>query len=172
MTRRSLMTPPSPYDGDTSPSRNPRRGGEENRRWRMSLTVAQQPRALALPVAILDRLALVMGLLAGDQGDLDLGAAARIEIELQRHDGAALALDGADQLVDLLAVQQELARPARLVIEAGARGVFRVVGIPHPGPPALLGDVGFADQTAPAAQRLDLGAGQSEPRLEGLLDEV
>ena len=82
MTRRSLVTPPSPYDGDTSPSRNPRRGGEENRRWRMSLAVAQQPGSLALPVAILDRLALVMGLLAGDQGDLDLGAAARIEVEL------------------------------------------------------------------------------------------
>src|ERR1700730_11062085 len=166
------MTPPSPYDGDTSPSRNPRRGGEENRRWRMSLAVAQQPGALALPVAILDRLALVVGLLAGDQGDLDLGAAARIEIELQRHDGAALALDGADQLVDLLAVQQELARPARLMIEAVARGVFGDVGIDQPGLAALLGDIGFGDRAAPPAQRLDLGAGQRQPSLEGLLDEV
>ena len=61
----------------------------------------QQARALALPVAILDRLALVVRLLALGQRDLDLGAAALVEIDLQRHDGAALALDGADQLVDL-----------------------------------------------------------------------
>src|SRR5512139_4115941 len=45
----------------------------------LSLAVAEQARALALPVAILDRLALVVGLLAGDQRDLDLGAAARVE---------------------------------------------------------------------------------------------
>jgi Glutathione S-transferase, C-terminal domain len=31
-TRPRLPTPPSPYDGDTSPSRNPRRGGEMIRR--------------------------------------------------------------------------------------------------------------------------------------------
>src|SRR5258708_13956305 len=149
MTRRSVMTPPP---ATRAPPLVRTRGGEENRRWRMSLTVAQQPGALALPVAILDRLALVVGLLAGDQGDLDLGAAARIEIELQRHDRAALALDGADQLVDLLAVQQELARPARLMIEAVARGVFGDVGIDQPGFAALLGDIGFGDRAAPAAQ--------------------
>src|SRR5688572_7552408 len=52
----------------------------------------EQARALALPVAVLDRLALVVRLLAGGQRDLDLGAALLVEIDLQRHDGAALAL--------------------------------------------------------------------------------
>src|ERR1044071_8373512 len=135
-------------------------------------SVAEQPRPLALPVAILDGLALVVRLLAGDQRDLDLGAAARIEIDLQRHDGAALALDGAYELVDLGAMQQELARPARLVIEAVARGVDRDVGVDQPGLAALFRHVGFGDRAAPAAQRLHLGAGQSEPGLEDLLDEV
>src|SRR5215213_4060175 len=135
-------------------------------------SVAQQPRALALPVAVLDGLALVMRLLAGDQGDLDLGAAARVEIDLQWHDGAALALDGAYELVDLGAMQQELARPARLVIEPVARGVDRDVGIDQPGLAALFRHVGFSDRAAAAAQRFHLGAGQCEPGLEGLLDEV
>src|SRR5215207_5660312 len=134
--------------------------------------MAQQPRALTLPVAVLDGLALVVRLLAGDQGDLDLGAAARVEIDLQWHDGAALALDGADQLVDLGAMQQQLARSARLVIEAVARGVDRDVGIDQPGLAALFRHVGFSNRASAAAQRLHLGAGQSEPRLEGLLDEV
>ena len=107
--------------------------------------MAEQAGALALPVAVLDGLALVVRLLAGDQRDLDLGAAARVEIDLQRHDGAALALDGADQLADLLAMQQQLARPARLVIEAVARGVFRDMGVDQPGLAACLGDVGLGD---------------------------
>src|SRR5712671_6864242 len=112
----------------------------------MSLTsVAEQAGALALPVAVLDRLALVVRLLAGDQRDLDLGAAARIEIDLQGHDGTALALDGADQLADLLAMQQQLARPPRLMIEAVARGVFRDVGIDQPGLAAFLFDIGLRD---------------------------
>src|SRR5690242_485457 len=68
------------------------------------LAAAKEPGALTLPVAFLDRLAFVVGLLARDQRDLDLGTAARIEINLQWHDGPAFALDGADQHVDLLAV--------------------------------------------------------------------
>jgi hypothetical protein len=91
---------------------------------------------------------------------------------LQRHDGAALALDGADQLVDLPLVQQQLARPLALVVVAVARGVFRDVGVDQPGLAAVLGDIGLRDRAAPAAQRLDLGAGQRQAGLEGLLDEV
>ena len=47
------------------------------------------------------------------QADFQLGAAA-LPVELQRDEGVALALGGADQLVQLLAMQQQL---------AGARGV-------------------------------------------------
>ena len=83
--------------------------------------MAEQPGALLLPVTVLERLALVVGLLAGDQRDLDLGATARVEIDLQRHDGAAFALEGADQLVDLLAMQQKLPWPLRLMEVRGRK---------------------------------------------------
>src|SRR5471030_727110 len=102
---------------------------------------AEQPRPLALPVAILDRLALVVRLLAGGQRDLDLGPALLVEIDLQRHDGAALALDRADQRVDLLAMQQEFARPLALMIEAVAAGIFGDVGIDQPRLAAGLRDI-------------------------------
>src|SRR5688500_6119628 len=56
----------------------------------------EQSAALALPVALLDRGALVVRLLAQRQRNLELGPALFVEIDLERHDGAALALDGAD----------------------------------------------------------------------------
>src|SRR5689334_12464771 len=117
------------------------------------LAPPQQAGALALPVALLDRLALVVRLLAGSEGDLHLGPALLVEIDLERHDGAALALDGADQDVDLPLVQQQLARPLALVIEAFARSVFRDVRVDHPGLAAVLGDVRLGDRASPAAQR-------------------
>src|SRR5947209_7173995 len=136
------------------------------------LAPCQQARPLALPVAVLDRLPLVVRLLAGRESDLDFRPAALVEIDLQRHDGAALALDGADQHVDLALVQQQLARPLALVIEAVAGGVFGDVGIDQPGLAAILRDVGFGDRAAAAAQGFHLGAGQRDAGLHGLLDEV
>src|SRR5258705_13219300 len=59
--------------------------------------VRQQAAALALPVALLDRCALVVRFLADRECDLELRSALFVEIDLQRHDGTALALDGADQ---------------------------------------------------------------------------
>ena len=61
----------------------------------------QQAAALALPGALLLRLALVVKLFAARQSQLDLGAAPLVEIELERHQRHALALHRADELVDL-----------------------------------------------------------------------
>src|SRR5258707_846418 len=66
-----------------------------------SVLLPQQPAALAGPVAFLFALALVVQLLALGERNLDLGAAFVVEIDFQRHDRHALALDRADQLVDL-----------------------------------------------------------------------
>src|SRR5689334_16928407 len=96
------------------------------------ILLPQQPAALARPVALLLALALVMQLLAPGEGDLDLGAAFVVEIDFQRYDGHALALDRADQLVDLALMQQELARPFRLVVEAAGLLVLRDVGVEQP----------------------------------------
>src|SRR4029453_1887479 len=54
---------------------------------------AQQPAALAFPAALLLGLALVVELLAAGERKLDLGAPFFVEIELERHERHALALD-------------------------------------------------------------------------------
>src|SRR5947207_15003327 len=80
--------------------------------------VAHQAALFARPVAFLLGLALVVQLLALGKRELDLGSALVVEIELERHQRHALALDRADQLVDLALVQQQLARALLRMIEA------------------------------------------------------
>src|SRR5438552_7807540 len=55
--------------------------------------VAQQAGAVAAPVALLLGLALVALALALGQAELDLGDAAGVEVDRQRHQGHAVALD-------------------------------------------------------------------------------
>src|SRR6185436_7086683 len=77
----------------------------------------QQARLLPVPVALGSVRPLVVQLLALGQGEAQFGAAARIEIEFQRHHRHALALDGDGELGDLALVQQQSAWPLRLVLE-------------------------------------------------------
>ena len=72
-----------------------------------------QPLTLTLPRALLLRLALIVELLAARQGQFELGAALFVEIELERHQSHALALDRADQFIDLSPMQQQLSRSLR-----------------------------------------------------------
>src|SRR5690606_6217914 len=72
---------------------------------------AHDPLLLALPVAFLRGVALVVLLLALGQGDLQLDLVA-LPVHRGGHDGVAVALDAADQLVDLVPVQQQLAGAA------------------------------------------------------------
>src|SRR3546814_3897135 len=51
-----------------------------------SSAVLHQPCLVALPVAFLDRLALVVRLLALGEREFDLGAAAVVEIDRERHE--------------------------------------------------------------------------------------
>src|SRR5262245_18512850 len=90
--------------------------------------LAHQPRALAIPVALLLGLALVVQLLAASEAEFHFGAAARVEIHLQRDQREAFALRGTDQLRDLPLVQKQPARTARLVIEAVGLQVFGDIG--------------------------------------------
>src|SRR5262245_51384859 len=113
--------------------------GETSRRRRnplgrrSSALVAHDARLLAVPVALLCRLALVVQLLALRQRDLQLGSPALVEIELDGNHGHALALDGDGQLVDLLSVQEEASFAARLVLEeAPGSLVLGNVGIDQP----------------------------------------
>src|SRR5512138_3406475 len=85
---------------------------------------AHQAALFAAPVALLRGLALVVQLLALGDRQQQLRPAALVEIELQRDQRHALAIDRAHQLVGLLAMQQQFSRPLRLVIEAVALQIF------------------------------------------------
>src|ERR1044071_4229263 len=92
----------------------------------------QQASLFAIPVALLLGLALVVQLLALGERQLDLGAALVVEIELERHQRHAFALDRADQLADLALVQQQFARTLRRVIEAPGLQILGDVGVDQP----------------------------------------
>src|SRR3546814_8275325 len=70
-----------------------------------SAAIPEQAPLFALPVAFLDRLALVVGLLALGKRQFALGAAARVEIDRPRHQRHTLAGDSAVTLVDLVFVE-------------------------------------------------------------------
>src|SRR3954469_14281409 len=93
---------------------------------------AQQAALLATPVTLLLGLALVVQLLALGDRELHLGPAALVEIEFERNQRHAFTIDRAEQLVDLLAMQQQLARTLWFVIEAIGLQVFGNVGVDQP----------------------------------------
>src|SRR5690606_38973804 len=72
-----------------------------------SAAVAQQPALFPVPVARLFGLALVVQLLALGEREFDLGAAAIVEIDLERHQRHALARNAGAQAIDLLAGEQQ-----------------------------------------------------------------
>src|SRR5690606_37217615 len=114
-----------------------------------SALVAQEPALLAAPVALLFGFPLVVQLLAARHGDLDLGAAAVVEIDFQRHNRHALALDRLRQFGDLARLEEQFAGPARLVIEA--------VGL------QIFGDVGVDEKNLALAVDADVALGNGRP---------
>ena len=70
---------------------------------------------LALHVAVADLAAAVALLLAAGERQLDLRPRA-LEVDPRRDQRQALALEAADQALDLVAVQEQLARPLGLVV--------------------------------------------------------
>src|SRR6516164_3017388 len=126
----------------------------------------QQAAALAFPTALLLGLTLVMQLLAARERKLQLGAAFLVEIELERHERHTLALDRSDELVDLAAVQEELAQALGRVIEAAALEVFGDVGIDQPDLPGAGIGIRFCDRCLSLAQRFHLRPGERDAGLE------
>src|SRR5690606_22691691 len=161
------------------PGTSPTAGGASSitRRWTdrdlpsAVLTQAHRPLRLALVLLLAQGLPLVELLLASHQRDLDLGPPLE-EVQLERHDRAALLPGLAAELDDLVLVQQELALAARAVIRPRT---LRVLGDVHVVQPGLTaGDLDPSlDEGGPAhAQRLDLGAGEREACLERVVDVV
>src|SRR5215472_3917360 len=126
---------------------------------------------LALRVGLGKRLALVVLALAAAEPDLDLGVVAR-EVHAQRDQRVAALADLADQARDLLRVQQQLARPPRLVVDVAALRVGADVDVLQPRLAPVDAHVAVGQVGPAGPERLHLGAGQHQARLVALVDEV
>ena len=86
---------------------------------------------LTLGVALTNGLTLVPVLLAGTDGDLDLGVTV-LEVQLQRDDRLARAVSLPRQLGDLAFVEKQLALAHDVVVAPGSEGVLGDVEVVHP----------------------------------------
>src|SRR2546426_10082136 len=119
-------------------------------------------RELTLGHASLQIFALVVQLLGFGERDHHLGDPV-LEVQLERHERQSLAARAADQLADLVRVEQQLAGAGgrRIVVAAwkvrgGGQG-------PEPHPTLAHMRVRFAETRLAAPQRLDLRASMYEP---------
>src|SRR3546814_11909756 len=94
------------------------------------------------------------------------GAAARVEIDRQRHRRHPLAGDSAVQLVDLAFVEQRLARALGLVVEAVAVAELGDVRVDEPHLLTLHLGIALGDRSFAEEQALHLGARHRDPRSE------
>ncbi len=113
-----------------------------------------------------------MQLLAFGDGEFQLRAAARVEIDLERHQRHALTLDGAGKVGKLPHVHEQFAPPPRLMVEPVGLQILRQMRVDQPEFAALDGGVALGDVRLAAAQRLDLGAGQHDAGFQRLKDFV
>ena len=113
-----------------------------------------------------------MQLLALGQTELQLHPALFIEIELGRDQRLPLTANRAEEPIDLAAMEQQLARAARLVIEPVRRPIFRNIGVDQNNLAALGGGIGLSNIGPPLAQGLNLGSGQHHPRLKTVFEEI
>ena len=128
------------------------------------------PLGLPLGVALGEGLALVVVALAPGKGELDLRSAVP-EVDPERHEGGAALREGALDLDDLLAVQEQLALADGIELFARV-GVGQHV---HPEEPELVvvdAGVGVLQVGAAFAHRLDLGAREHDPGFPRVEDVV
>ena len=126
---------------------------------------------LALRVAAGQVLPLVVGLLAAGQRQLHLDLALG-EVQRQRHQCQVAVADLADQVVDLLAVQQQLAVAPRRVVGPAAVVILGDVQVAQPDLAVVDGGERVGQRRLAVAQALHLGADQRDPGLEGLEDRI
>src|SRR6516164_745080 len=138
----------------------------------VSSFATQQPAPLALPAALLLGFPLIVQFLSPRQRKLELGASLVIEIEFQGNERHALALDRADELTDLPAMQKKLARALGSMIEAAALQIFGDIGIDQPDLATSGIGIGLGDGRLALPQRLYFGSSQRDPGLECFADGV
>ncbi len=94
-------------------------------------------------------------------------------MQIQRHQGVAALLHLADQPLDLLGVQQQLAAARRIGDEMRRnRGEGADVGADQEQLAAAHRDIAVGELGAAAADRLDFPAVERQARLVALFDEI
>src|SRR5207253_5281470 len=146
--------------------------GDDVEGGRDSAMLSHEPALLALPVFLFLIIPLVVRLAPARQRNLHLRPALAVEIDAEGHDRHALAGDGAVQLGELAMVQQQFARPLRLVIVTVAVAEFWDVGVDQPGLLVLHLGVALGDRTLAEAKRLHLGSGEHDAGLIFVLDRI
>src|SRR4051794_36662086 len=136
--------------------------------WNSSSAPApERPLDVAVGVALGNVAALVALLLAAADGELELRAAV-LEVEPRRDDSQPLLLDLTDEGLDLASVEQQLAVAAGLVVRDVPLRVLVDVRADQPDLAVAKIRVGLGERDASVAQRLDLGPGELEARLEAV----
>jgi hypothetical protein len=153
------------------PGRIRQRSAERLQPCPSRLTAFEHPVHLPLLLAVADALALVELAFALGQGKRDLGLAG-FEVELQRHQRVSLLVRFGVQARDLPFVQEELSHPQGLMVVVVGKGVGADVHLVEPDFAVLDLGVGVFQVGFPQPQGLNLGAGQHEPGLVLVDDEV
>src|SRR6476620_6890672 len=136
-----------------------------------SVGCAHRALCLTVVLALAQGMPLVVLLLAGRDRDLHLGATV-LEVERQRHDGASALAGLVRDLLELGAVQEQLALAAGGVVVPRAVEVLGDVDVLEVELVAGEHREAVDERCPPHPQRLHLGAGQDDARLEGVADEV
>src|SRR5215475_11687014 len=184
-TKSRIASPPGaprPRARRHLPSRHPigwRRRSEQDKKRDLSRNAASAPAAagghgavhVALLHALADRRALVVQLLAASQAELGLGATLH-PVEPQRHQREPALLDLPAQLVELAAVQQELALTLRVMAELAGGAVRADVDAHQEELVAEEAGVGVLQVDAAVAERLHLAPDERQPRLQALVEMV
>src|SRR6478672_2555879 len=123
----------------------------------LSMPIFHRGTCLAIDLALANGLTLVVRLLALRETDRELDAAALV-VEAKRHECHAALHGPANQLADLLAMQEQLAAPRRLMVGVPAIGVRADVHVVDPDLAGLDAGVAVAEVHAAVADRLHLGA--------------
>ena len=129
--------------------------------------MTERSRDLALGVLLLEIFALVVLLLAANQGKLGLDPATK-EIEIERHQSQALPFDGADKASDFATMHEKLSRPRRLMIEHVALSIGSDEKIEEEDLAVLYDPEGVSQVGFALAERLDLRAGKYDSGFPGI----
>ena len=137
-----------------------------------SLPALDRPFDLAAGFACLDGLTAIVLFFALRQGQLHLGMTAFRKVDAQRDEREALQLSFPDELVDLLAMQQQLPLAERIVIHQVAMRVRTDVAVLQKHLAVINRSITVLKVHPAFTQRLHLGPSQDDPGFELFFDEV